>query len=206
MNMANKRKSLSLWYLALVGILALALTIAVESLNLRGTPLNWAIRGAALLGYQSVFLAIVSSAYMRQLVRLFGRPFVRVHHVASVTGLIFITLHPLGVALDNATISVFVPRFDSVLVFLQLGGRLAWYLIALAALIALLRRSVGRPWRVIHMLNYVAFLLITVHANLIGTQLQYSVPRAVSIVMALVIVGVFVQKRLRQRRPVKRGA
>ena len=204
--MANKRKSLSLWYLALVGILALALTIAVESLNLRGTPLNWAIRGAALLGYQSVFLAIVSSAYMRQLVRLFGRPFVQVHHVASVSGLIFITLHPLGVALDNATISVFVPRFDSVLVFLQLGGRLAWYLIALAALIALLRRSVGRPWRVIHMLNYIAFLLITVHANLIGTQLQYSVPRAVSIVMALVIVGVFVQKRLRQRRPVKRGA
>jgi sulfoxide reductase heme-binding subunit YedZ len=206
MNMANKRKSLSLWYLALVGILALALVIAMESLNLGGTPLNWAIRGAALLGYQSVFLAIVSSAYMRQLVRLFGRPFVQVHHVVSVSGLIFITLHPLGVALDNATISVFVPRFDSVLVFLQLGGRLAWYLIALAALIALLRRSVGRPWRVIHMLNYVAFLLITVHANLIGTQLQYSVPRAVSIVMALVIVGVFVQKRLRQRRPVKRGA
>jgi sulfoxide reductase heme-binding subunit YedZ len=203
MNMANKRKSLSLWYLALVGILALALVIAMESLNLGGTPLNWAIRGAALLGYQSVFLAIVSSAYMRQLVRLFGRPFVQVHHVVSVSGLIFITLHPLGVALDNASISVFVPRFDSVLVFLQLGGRLAWYLIALAALIALLRRSIGRPWRVVHMLNYIAFLLITVHANLIGTHLQYSVPRAVSIVMALVIVGVFVQKRLRQRRPVK---
>jgi sulfoxide reductase heme-binding subunit YedZ len=206
MNMANKRKSLSLWYLALVGILALALTIAVESLNLGGTPLNWAIRGAALLGYQSVFLAIVSSAYMRQLVRLFGRPFVQVHHVVSVTGLILITLHPLGVALDNATISVFVPRFDSVLVFLQLGGRLAWYLVALAALIALLRRSVGRPWRVIHMLNYIAFLLITVHANLIGTDLQYAVTRAISIVMALVIVGVFVRKRLRQRRPVKRRA
>ena len=204
--MANNRKSLSLWYLALVGILALALTIAVESLNLGGTPLNWAIRGAALLGYQSVFLAIVSSAYMRQLVRLFGRPFVQVHHVVSVTGLILITLHPLGVALDNATISVFVPRFDSVLVFLQLGGRLAWYLVALAALIALLRRSVGRPWRVIHMLNYIAFLLITVHANLIGTDLQYAVTRAISIVMALVIVGVFVRKRLRQRRPVKRRA
>jgi sulfoxide reductase heme-binding subunit YedZ len=206
MNMANKRKSLSLWYLALVGILALVLTIAMESLNLGGTPLNWAIRGAALLGYQSVFLAIVSSAYMRQLVRLFGRPFVQVHHVVSVSGLILITLHPLGVALDNATISVFVPRFDSVLSSLRLGGQLAWYLVALAVLVALLRRSIGRRWRVVHMLNYVAFLSATVHANLIGTQLQYSVPRAVSIVMALVIVGVFVQKRLRQRRPVKRRA
>lgn len=40
MNMTNKRKPLSLWYLALVGILALILTIAVESLNLWGTPLN----------------------------------------------------------------------------------------------------------------------------------------------------------------------
>ena len=204
--MVSKNKPLSLWYLALVGILALVLTIAVESLDLWGTPLNWAIRGTALLGYQSIFLAIVSSAYMRQLVRLFGRPFVQVHHVVSVAGLILITLHPLGVALDNATISVFVPRFDSVLVFLQLGGRLAWYLVALAALVALLRRSVGRPWRVVHMLNYIAFLLSTVHANLIGTDLQYTVTRVISIVMALVMVGIFVQKRLRRRRPVKRGA
>lgn len=202
--MTNKRKRLSLWYLALVGILALILTVAVESLNLSGTPLNWAIRGAALLGYQSVFLAIVSSAYMRQLVRLFGRPFVQVHHVVSVAGLIFITLHPLGVALDYASTSVFVPRFDSALAFLELGGQPAWYLIALAALFALLRRSVGQPWRVVHMLNYIAFLLATVHANLIGIHLQYTVPKAVLIVMALVIVGVFIQKRLRRRRPVQR--
>jgi sulfoxide reductase heme-binding subunit YedZ len=202
--MANKRKPLSLWYLALVGILALVLTIAVEFLDLRGMPLNWAIRGAALLGYQSVFLAIVSSAYMRQLVRLFGRPFVQVHHVVSVSGLILITLHPLGVALDNATISVLVPRFESGLASLRLGGQLAWNLIALAALVALLRRSVGRPWRVVHRLNYVAFLSATVHANLIGTNLQYIVVRALSIVMALAIVGVFVQKRLRRRRPAKR--
>jgi DMSO/TMAO reductase YedYZ heme-binding membrane subunit len=202
--MANKRKPLSLWYLALVGILALVLTIAVEFLDLGGMPLNWAIRGAALLGYQSVFLAIVSSAYMRQLVRLFGRPFVQVHHVVSVSGLILITLHPLGVALDNATISVLVPRFESGLASLRLGGQLAWNLIALAALVALLRRSVGRPWRVVHRLNYVAFLSATVHANLIGTNLQYIVARALSIVMALVIVGVFVQKRLRRRRPAKR--
>jgi predicted ferric reductase len=202
--MTNKRKPLSLWYLALVGILALVLTIAVEFLDLGGMPLNWAIRGVALMGYQSVFLAIVSSAYMRQLVRLFGRPFVQVHHVVSVSGLILITLHPLGVALDNATISVLVPRFESGLASLRLGGQLAWYLIALAALVALLRRSVGRSWRVVHRLNYVAFLSATVHANLIGTNLQYIVVRALSIVMALVIVGVFVQKRLRRRRPAKR--
>ena len=202
--MTNKRKQLSLWYLAPVGILALILTITVESLNLWGTPLNWAIRGMALLGYQSVFLAIISSPYMRQLVRLFGRPFIQVHHVASVTSLISITLHPLGVALDSATISVFVPRFDSALAFLRLGGRPAWYLIALAALVALLRRSIGQPWRVVHMLNYVAFSLATVHANLIGTDLQHIVTRAISTVMALVIVSAFVQKRLGRRRSVKR--
>jgi hypothetical protein len=62
----------------------------------------------------------------------------------------------------------------SALAFLRLGGQLAWYLIALAALVALLRRSVGQPWRVIHMLNYIAFLLATVRANLIGIHLQYT--------------------------------
>lgn len=198
--MSEKRKRLSLWYLAPVGVVAVGLAVAAEFADTGGRPIDYAIRGAALLGYQFVFLSIISSAYVVPLVRRFGRPFVQMHHVLSVTALVLISLHPLGAAWDAGTPTVLLPRFDSLLRFLELGGRMAWYLVALAALMALLRRQLRSSWRVVHMLNYVAFLLATVHGNLIGTNLQHPGTRAVSAAMALAVIAVFVQKRIGRRR------
>jgi len=50
------------------------------------------------------------------------------------------------------------------------------------------------------MLNYVAFVLGTVHAVLIGTDFGRPFLRLVPITMAVVMVAVFVRKRLGQRR------
>jgi hypothetical protein len=50
------------------------------------------------------------------------------------------------------------------------------------------------------MLNYVAFVLGTVHAVLIGTDSGRLFLRLVPITMALVMVAVFVRRRLGQRR------
>ena len=158
-----------------------------------------------MLGYLTIFLAIVSSAYMKWMTRFFGRPFVKVHHVLAVAGLVMITLHPLSAAIDALSLSVFLPRFDSWAVFFALGGRLAWYLIAAASLAAVLRRLVGRNWRVVHFLNYVAFLLGTVHAIMIGTDFQHTVVKVVAIVLALVVVAIFMQQRLRRRKQSKRS-
>jgi DMSO/TMAO reductase YedYZ heme-binding membrane subunit len=190
-----------LWYLAPLGIVAVVLAAAAESTDMSGLPVDWVIRAAALLGYQFVFMSIISSAYMVQLVRRFGRPFVQMHHVLSVAGLIMVSLHPLAVALRAGTAKVFLPRFDSLRLFLELGGRPAWYFIVVAALVALWRRRLGSTWRVVHMLNYVAFLLATVHGNLIGTNFQNPVTRAVSALMVVAVVAVFVRKRIGGRRP-----
>ena len=103
-------------------------------------------------------------------------------------------------AFGFASAAVFVPRFDSWLVFWQLGGRPALYLIAVGSLGALLRKSWRNGWRTVHMLNYVACLLGTVHAVLIGTDFGQPFLRLVPITMALVAVGVFIRKRLGQRR------
>jgi sulfoxide reductase heme-binding subunit YedZ len=189
-----------MWLLGLIGILALALTVGLVALQPYGTPLDWLIRGAALLGYQAIFLAVLSSAYVRQMVRFFGRSFVKLHHALSVAGLVLITLHPVAAAVRASSPSVFLPRFDSLLVFLQLGGRLAWYLLVVASLTAALRKSIGRAWRTIHVLNYVAFLLGTVHALMIGTDFQHGVSRGVAICLALAVVGTFVHRRLARRR------
>ena len=196
----TRRRPRKTEYFALAGLVALVLVSGLISLQPYGSPINWITRGAALLGYLAIFLAIVSSTYLRQLVRFFGRPFVQVHHILSVTGLILITLHPLSVAWSSMSLGVLLPRFDSWRVFLQLGGRPAWYLIAAAALAAALRGVIGQRWRAIHLLNYAAFLLGTVHAILIGTDFQQPVIKAVAIIMAIVVVATLIQKRLQRGR------
>ena len=187
-------------YLILVGVIVLILSVGPVALRSFGTPLNWIIRVAALSGYMAIFLAIVSSAYMREMLRFFGRSFIKVHHILSVSGLFLITVHPLMVAIDSLTLGVFAPRFDSWRIFMQLGGRPAWYLLVIASLIALLRKQIGRKWRTIHMLNYVAFWLGSVHAILIGTSFQSTVMKAVPVIMSLIIIAIFIQKRLQARR------
>jgi sulfoxide reductase heme-binding subunit YedZ len=197
--LTSKNNARGTWYLILIGIVAVALIAGLISLQPHGSPLNWFIRGLALLGYLTVFLTIVSSAYMRQVYRILGRPFVKAHHILSVTGLILLTLHPIGVAIQNATPAVFVPRFDSLSAFLQWGGAPAWYLIGLAALAAVLHETIGKNWRLIHALNYVAFAVATAHAFLLGSELQWLGMRVLLIVLISLATITFIQKRLQRR-------
>jgi DMSO/TMAO reductase YedYZ heme-binding membrane subunit len=185
-----------------VGLASLVLIGGLVALRPSITPRYWVIRTAALLGYLSVFLSSIASIYVRPLVRYFGRPFVKTHHIVAVTGLALLIVHPLVVAWDYGSLNVFVPLFDSWTVFLRWGGRVAWYLFAIASLVALLRTSLRKQWRAIHMLNYLAFFLATTHAVMLGSDFRSPVMKALPIAMALLVAGAFVQKRL-QRRPSK---
>jgi DMSO/TMAO reductase YedYZ heme-binding membrane subunit len=185
---------------SLVSVVLVTLSIALQPF---GRPLDWVIRAAAMLGYLAVFLTAVTSAYMRELFQLLGRPFIKVHHVYSVAGLVLITLHPLAAALRSSSLLVFLPDFSSFYQFFSLGGRPAWYLIVAASLAALYRAAIGQRWRLIHYLNYVAFFLATVHAILIGTDFVSPVMKGIAILMALVVIWVLVRKRV-QRRKVQR--
>lgn len=197
-------------YLILAGVILLAIVIGLLSLNPlqpQQSWLTWLARGAALSGYSAVFLSILSSAYLRTLVRFFGRSFVKVHHVASVTGLGLLVLHPVAVAINTSSAAVFVPRFDSLLIFFTLGGRLAWYFIGVASLVALFRMRFRNYWRTVHYLNYIAFFLASIHAALLGTTflgrgVQGIVLKAVLALLALTVVYVFVRKR--RGRPSRR--
>jgi methionine sulfoxide reductase heme-binding subunit len=189
-------QSKNTWLLVVSVVASLVLVVGVVLLDGVGAPLDAVIRISALLGYLMVYSASVSSNYMRELTRYFGRRFVQVHHVASVTALVALALHATSVAWSSGSMSAFVPQFGSLRLFLSLGGRPAFWLIAITSLTALLRTSIGKSWKTIHWLNYLAFLLGTVHALMIGTTFQYLAARIVSIVMAVVLVVVFVQKRV----------
>ncbi len=198
--MAASKKSKNTWVLILCGVFALLLTVGIVMLDSLSTPLDGVIRAGALLGYLGVFLAALSSNYMRELTRYFGRSFITVHHIVSVTALAALTVHAVSVAWQMGSVSAFLPNFSSARLFFALGGRPAFWLLAIASLTALFRTAIGKNWKVIHWLNYLVFTLGTIHAQMIGTSFSHIGLRVVAWVMLAVLLGVFVWKRTRKQR------
>jgi hypothetical protein len=85
-------------YLGIIIFVAAAVAVFLQLLQPNATPIGWVTRIAALMGYFCIFGAIVTSAYLRQVVRWFGRPFIKIHHILSIAGLSLVTIHPLAVA------------------------------------------------------------------------------------------------------------
>lgn len=133
---------------------------------------NFIIRFGAIFGFTSMFIATMMTPFVVRLYKIFGKPFVKIHHLYSITGLILITLHPVAFAIWKLDITVFLPDFTSWYGFWSLGGRLALILIYIAVLGALLRKKIKKNWRIIHILNYIALFLAYVHGVLIGSDFQ----------------------------------
>lgn len=184
------------WLLIVIGVAALVVVGGAIALRPNVVALTWVIRTFALLGYLCVFVAALSSIYMREMVGWFGQSYVKTHHAVTVTGLVLLVLHPLAVALSFGNLGVFVPNFSSWRAFFTWGGTVAWYLIGIASLVALFRTRLRNQWRYLHWLNYLAFLLASVHAILLGSEFQSTAMKVIPIVLALALVAVFVQKRL----------
>jgi sulfoxide reductase heme-binding subunit YedZ len=193
------------WFLYVIGVAALAIVggwIAARQLVAGQMVLtSWVVRTFALLGYLCVFVAAVSALYMRELVRFFGRPFVKTHHAVTVTGLVLLGLHGLIVAVSFGP-NVLIPKLGSLRLFFTWGGPVALYLIGVASLAALLRSSsLRKQWRYLHWLNYLAFLLATTHAILLGSEFRPAAMKAIPILLALALVAAFVLKRLQRGKP-----
>ncbi|HHX66389.1 MAG TPA: hypothetical protein GX702_16045 [Chloroflexi bacterium] len=193
----SQKRSRNNW---IFGLLALAVLVFVALRQLAQPPdtvQTGIARAAALGGFTFIFLAILSSAYMQPLVRIFGRQFVKVHHVVSITGLVLITIHPLTLAWANGglNLGLFRPLFTSWPVFWMLAGRPAWWLLMLAALAAILRGTLGRSWRMVHALNYAALIMGAVHANMQSLTDEVLPVRILLVIMAAIAILVFVQRR-----------
>ncbi|MFX1594213.1 MAG: hypothetical protein ACFFCL_16095 [Promethearchaeota archaeon] len=156
---------------------------------------NFVIRFGALFGFTSMFVATMMTPFVVQLYKIFGKSFIKIHHIYSIAGLVLITLHPVAFAIFRLDITVFLPDFTSWYGFWSLGGRLALILIYVAVLGALLRKKIQKNWRIIHILNYVALFLAYVHGVLIGTDFQNIGILVIFTIMIVLSFGVLIFKR-----------
>jgi DMSO/TMAO reductase YedYZ heme-binding membrane subunit len=168
--MALKREGI----LLILAVILLAVIIAVmvlpdalSEVEVDGVP-HVLVRLLGLYGFLLLGVATLITPFLAEVTRVFGRPFLKVHHAFSVFGIAFITLHPVFNAVQRLSLAVFVPRFDSWELFWMLAGRPALIILYVALLAVFLRKKIPKYWRPFHALMYVVLLFGIVHANLIG--------------------------------------
>lgn len=122
----------------------------------------------ALLGLTSLFIATIMTPFQRELFKIFGKPFIKIHHIFSLSGFVFISLHPIVLAITELNARVFLPVFSSWYDFWRLVGRPALFLIYIAVLASLLRKEIPKYWKGFHMLNYVGLIFGVIHGILLG--------------------------------------
>ena len=190
----DKRKK---QFLILSGGFSLYIIIfIIYILDTRANVLEEFISFFALFGLLSLFISSIMAAFTREIYKIFGKPFKKVHHYIALSALILITTHPILVAIYNTDASVFVPDFSSNYAFWSLAGRPALYLIFIAVIAGFLQPKIKRYWRYIHGLNYVALVFGVVHGMLIGSNLSRLVALKVIYVLMLGIVTFsFILKR-----------
>ena len=150
-----------------VVIAVLFLPEALSEIEEDGLP-HILARLFGLYGFLFLGVATLITPFLAEVTRFFGRPFLNVHHVFSVFGIAFITLHPVFNAVQRLSLAVFVPRFDSWELFWMLAGRPALIILYVALLAVFLRKKIPKYWRPFHALMYVVLLFGIVHGNLIG--------------------------------------
>jgi predicted ferric reductase len=156
-------------------------------------PIVMLRRFAGTFGYLTLFLAIITSEYMTKIKKITGLPFMKAHHNLARIGILLILIHPFTFVLQGRGIQIFSP-ISPTNIFIALGGRPALYLFLVAAGIAIYRKKY-RNWRKVHYLSYLAFLLVSIHAPMIGADFRFNIMRVLVLAMAVTVIAVFIDKR-----------
>ncbi len=202
--MMAAKKITSKGYLVLTGIVLLFTAITVLFiLDALPASLHLVVRLFALWGYTFLAIATILTPFLKETVKIFGRPFIKIHHIFAFAGLGLITLHPISYSIEAMSASVFIPVFDSWSGFWANAGRLA-IIVLYIALIAILLRKKIKPWRIIHALMYIVLLMGFVHGNIVGTDFTSTGILIIFSILFGLSVITFVAKRVQKYR-LKKG-
>lgn len=198
--MAQRAGKGSLRLLAIPGLIMVVLIVILLVLVPYGTFADQLVRTLALAAYLTAFASIIMTNYVREMYQYFGKPFMTIHHIASITALVLMIAHPLVVVFRDAWPGVLLPQTGSLRVFFMYAGAPALYLFVIGVVAVLLRRLALRSWRYVHWLTYIAFVLATVHAILLGSNFVFLPVKIVAGLMAAASVLVFVLRRAKKKR------
>lgn len=191
-------------FFVLIAVFGLAVSsIAYFTVGLI-TPLTLTIRLLALNGYILLAVAAIMTPFFKEITLFFRKPFLKMHHYFAAAGLLLITLHPIAVAIQAMSPTVFEPNFTSPFLFFYFGGVIALILIYLGFGAALLRRHIMAYWRYFHVLIYLALFVGVVHANVRGIDFSNPVIQSIYDALFAVVLVAFGLKRLQTYRLNKR--
>lgn len=198
--MTRERRAGGVWLLVVVFAVALALAALPLLLTPAVGTLRLVRRAAPLLGYQALFLSIITAAAPAATRRWLGVRFEPLHHFLAKTGFLLLSAHAIAVALDFATASVLLPQWHSLRAFLQWGGSPAWCFIFAGLVTAYLPRVFRRAWRPVHLLTYPAFYLASAHGLMLGIDLQRPLAKAAILAMVVAVTVALVWRQWQARR------
>jgi DMSO/TMAO reductase YedYZ heme-binding membrane subunit len=190
----NKWAKIRFFFYLLFLVLYL-IPIAVVFIDGFDNVLQFIRRIVGLTGLTSLFITILLSLIIKESKKIFGINYLKIHHFFAAISLVSISVHPVIVAVDFGTTSVFIPKFNSWNAFLTEGGRFALYLIYFAVIVAILRKNIKKYWKYIHYLLYPAFLLTSIHGILRGSDSHNRIMFFQIVIMVAVIIIIFFYKR-----------
>lgn len=187
----------------LIGLVIMLVYIVVGVIILsigEPNPYLTIVRFGALYGYISMFFATILSNYIRDVRKIFNRPFLKIHHYFAAIGMVSITIHPVVFSIYAASLLVFVPDFSSWYAFWSLAGRPALYLAYTAVLVSLLRTKLPKYWRYFHGSMYVVLTFAFVHGFLIGAN--FTNPFIVVLFLIMLVLAYFtaISRFVRKRK------
>ena len=184
------------YFVALIIAIYLIALYAVASNAIIGS-MNFGVRVFALTGFYFLAWAALMSPFLIEISRKFGTSFIRLHHAFAIVGLVSTVAHPIVLSIQIASLAIFVPSFGSLDGFFRNGGRVAIYIILFSALVAVFRKRLGRSWRPLHAIIYIAFILAIVHGALIGNDFRDPAIIAIFYGLFAATMGALVLKRYR---------
>lgn len=138
-------------------------------------------RITGLLAFSLLFIQIVLGSQLDRWVQIIGGKAYKLHITQGIITYGFMFIHPL---FENAivyqvsrslteAILVFMPSFETQRDIFLVFGRAAFILATIASLAAYFRTKpfFRRNWRAFHILNYLVFFLVFVHAR-VGTDVN----------------------------------
>ncbi len=129
------------------------------------------LRYAGLAGFGMVFLSLLGAYIKEWQYQQTKKPFIESHHLLVRTGWVLMLLHPLALVFQTGRWQIFLPLYDSFQTFLRMGGKVALIVFTVGVLVAVLRKYL-KGWKIVHMLQLIAFLLAGIHAWLIGSDFK----------------------------------